>query len=183
MGTVGSSSWRHRRNIELELDRRWEKTQEQWTAKSDFIVAIPKRATYQFLKRRPKSRSRVTELWTEEVAQVERGTERCPGSDAARSLSCWSCAGPIKRHLLVCRTVLLGGRPMRSCLDLEMLANPSCQWSKPRPRQPLLWRWLCAMSGRPLAWKGIFEHCQKSGYSLVKDDVTYHAQWQLGTSW
>lgn len=62
MGTVRSSSWRHRRNIELELDRRWEKTQEQWTAKSDFIVAIPKRATYQLLKRRPKSRKRVTEL-------------------------------------------------------------------------------------------------------------------------
>lgn len=103
MGTVGSSSWRHRRNIELEMDWRWEKTQEQWTAKSDFKVEIAKRAPYQFLKRKPKSRIRVTELWAEEVAQVKGGMERCPSSDVARSLNCQSCTGSLKRHLLTGR--------------------------------------------------------------------------------
>lgn len=75
MGTVGSSSWRHRHNIEMELDRRWKKAQEQWTAKTYLKVAIPKRALYQFLKRRPKSRILITELWAEEVAQVEGGRD------------------------------------------------------------------------------------------------------------
>lgn len=96
MSSVGPSSWRHRRNIELELDRRSEKTQQQWTAKSDFKVVIPKRAPYQCLKRRPKSRIRVTELWVEEVAQVEGGMQCCPVSDEARSLNCQSCAGSLK---------------------------------------------------------------------------------------
>lgn len=101
MGTVGSSSWCHRRNIELELDRRWEKTHEQWTANSDFKVAIS-------FKRGPKSSARFTELWAEELAQAEGGMERCPSSDAARTLNCQPRAGSLKGDLLTGRRALFG---------------------------------------------------------------------------
>lgn len=52
------SSLRHRRRLAWELDKRWQKTAEQWTGNPDFNMANTERAPVQFLKRKFNSRAR-----------------------------------------------------------------------------------------------------------------------------